>query len=206
MPDEALDPFDLHNQASDALVAGDTHAALELSLRAASAGMTSSMNNAGAVLTEQGRTEEAEHWLRAAADGEYRDRVGLPADPGGYIVPRHGEKLRSPVMLAQLNLGVLLENRGNREEARAWFERAASTGHPDALWRLALFARGQGDHEQALHWCREAAEAGSNLAQNTMGVEMAAAGDREEARRWWRLAADSGNTDAARNLERLERE
>ncbi len=202
MPEEAPHPFDLHNQAGDALVAGDTHAALELSLRAASAGVTCSMNIAGAVLTEQGCTEEAEHWFRAAADSEYRDRAGLPADPGGWIVPREGEKLRSPDMVAQLNLGILLENRGALEEARAWFERAASTGHPDALWRLALFTRGQGDHEQALHWCRQAAEAGSDLAQNTMGIEMADAGDREEARRWWRLAADSGNTDAARNLER----
>jgi TPR repeat protein len=206
MAEQTHDPTDSHNRATEALTEGNREVALEWSLRAAAGGSTSSMSNAGALLKEQGRLKEAEHWLRAGADSEYRELAGLPPDPGGYLVPRTGERSRSPTMLAQLNLGGLLEERGDVQEARAWFERAAASGHPDATWRAALFAHKQGDYENAINWCRLAAEAGNDRAQNTMGIEMDNAGDGDGARRWWRLAADNGNADAAKNLEVLDSE
>jgi TPR repeat protein len=97
-------------------------------------------------------------------------------------------------------------------EAAAWFEKAASAGHCEAMAELALcYELGCGveqSDERALDWYVRAAEAGHVTAHYAVGEAFEEARgvpqSDEEACLWYYRAAVRGCTDSARALRRLE--
>ncbi|MFH8365283.1 CHAT domain-containing protein [Streptomyces sp. NPDC018031] len=124
---------DIHLRVLD-----DPGTARDLYEQAARHGSTDAMGNLGLLLTHQGRTAEAEHWLRQAAlhgDGE-----------------------------AANHLGRALRDRGEAREAINWFRLGADAGSADAMGNLALLLIAEGREADARPLLRRAGAAGDELA------------------------------------------
>ena len=89
------------------------------------------------------------------------------------------------------------------QTAKAWFLKAASQGHPLAMWKIGSSFELLDDKE-ACHWYRKAAEAGYPFAQYWLGVKY----DRGEgvqqsadnAFKWFKRAAENGVPSACYEL------
>ncbi|MGW4371536.1 tetratricopeptide repeat protein, partial [Nocardia takedensis] len=101
---------------------------------------------------------------------------------------------------AMINLGVLLEQRGDLVEAESWYRIAADAGHAGAMNNLALLLEQRGDLVEAESWYRIAAEIGDSEAMVSLGVLLERRGDVVEAESWWRKAVEAGNSRAMNNL------
>lgn len=96
----------------------------------------------------------------------------------------------------------------NPKLALGWYQEAAKTQHPDALYELAVaYDRGEdieGDSELALGFYKESATRGNADAQNAMATYFYAgemvAKDLSMARKWFEQAAIGGQVDAMFNL------
>jgi DNA-binding XRE family transcriptional regulator len=143
-------------------------------------GQTVAMYSLGKLLRRSGRPDEAEVWLRRAAD------VGHPG--------------------AQFNLGKLVEESGRPDEAEGWLRRAADADHPDApfsLWKLNIE---NGRPREAEVWLRRAADAGHRDAMFSLWKLKQENGGAGEAEVWLRRAADAGHPRAQFILGNLVRE
>lgn len=98
--------------------------------------------------------------------------------------------------------GDLLRHEGDAE-ARAWLERAALAGNPDAMQGLAFVLRDAGETASAVMWLRRAAGHGSHEAMFNLGVIYFHSGAPDIARQWWEHAAAAGNLAAIHNLGTL---
>jgi uncharacterized protein len=123
-----------------------------------------------------GEDEQAETWLRRAAEGGY---VG-----------------------AVTTLGTLLYQRGDHAGAEPWWKAAAMVGDVDAAYAYGHLLRLRGD-DQADPWLRRAAERGHARAAEILGRTADERGDLVEAEKWWRAAAEAGNAEAANQLGAL---
>ncbi|MFD4653806.1 tetratricopeptide repeat protein [Streptomyces sp. NPDC058441] len=101
---------------------------------------------------------------------------------------------------AMHNLGFLLEEQGDTEDARTWYTRAADAGETDAMNNLGLLLKRQGDIEGARTWYTRAADAGHTDAMHNLGVLLTNQGDTEDARTWYTRAANAGDTGSMHNL------
>jgi Flp pilus assembly protein TadD len=63
---------------------------------------------------------------------------------------------------AMNNLGVLLKQRGELDEAETWHRRAADNGHTDAMNNLGVLLHERGELDEAETWHRRVDAAGGN--------------------------------------------
>ena len=110
--------------------------------------------------------EEAEQWYRQAAARGHRR--------------------------AALQLGAILEHRGELKEAGRWYLTSAKDGEARAACALGFLLRDAGDEESAAVWWRRAAQDGDGNAANALGALHADRGERQTAERWYRAALDAG--------------
>ncbi|WP_412537936.1 hypothetical protein R8Z50_18935 [Longispora sp. K20-0274] len=84
-------------------------------------------------------------------------------------------------------------------EARDWYERAAASGRPEAMYALGVVLRCDGDDEDAEPWLRRAAETGHTDAMVELGHLFDHLDEPDRALEWYGRAADAGNADGAAN-------
>ena len=86
--------------------------------------------------------------------------------------------------------------RGDEEEARVWFTRAAVAGRPEAMVQLALLL----PEPEAEAWWRRAADLGHPTAMCIVGLLHSGRGEKAVAERWFRPAAEEYHLQAIRIL------
>ncbi|MFI1239265.1 tetratricopeptide repeat protein, partial [Nocardia salmonicida] len=107
---------------------------------------------------------------------------------------------------AMTNLGILVRQRGDLDEAETWYRRAAENGNRSAMARLGFLLEQRGDLEEAETWYRHAAGDGDGdgdgdiIAMTALGIMLQQRGDLDEAETWYRHAADDGETNAMTTL------
>lgn len=164
--------------------------------------------------------EEAEHWLKQAAQGglpeawELLGRLALERGEGRAALQawERAEQAGSETAAARIGRvyasGLGGVTRDAREALRS-FQRGAEAGDPQAQERLGqAYARGRGvarDPAQARLWLTRAARAGHPAAMCQLGVmeefgQGAEGPDLPAALRWYRAAAAAGDGRAQTNL------
>ncbi|MFF3331485.1 tetratricopeptide repeat protein [Streptomyces sp. NPDC002888] len=116
-------------------------------------------------------------WLRRAADaGDERAAELLKAatSPVSPSMQDAGElfalRLHHPVYAT--NLGMVMEELGNLDDARAMYHEGYAMGDPYGAYRLAVLREKQGNPERAAFWYRKAADMGHPAAKKAL-AEMA---------------------------------
>ncbi|MEE1755916.1 hypothetical protein [Streptomyces sp. SP18CS02] len=99
----------------------------------------------------------APHPNRARSDEETTAYFRDAADEGARLDPA--------------NLGVLLEEQGRHDEARAWYEEGFRRGDSYGAFRLAGLDAKEGRTAGAAHWMRRAADAGHPGALGMLGAQ-----------------------------------
>jgi TPR repeat protein len=84
----------------------------------------------------------------------------------GDIV-RMEEIARASNVRAEAWMGLMLQNKGRRLEAKVWWRRAAEKGDPWAISSLAAMHLTDKEDEEAVRWYKRGAELGELDAQNT---------------------------------------
>jgi tetratricopeptide (TPR) repeat protein/DNA-binding XRE family transcriptional regulator len=107
---------------------------------------------------------------------------------------------------AMYDLGKLLLQRRQTEDAEHWLRKAAEVGHSSAMLNLGRLVRDRGHVGDAEHWFRLSAEAGHPGARYDLGQLLLATGRTDEAERWLRDAAEAGNPKALYSLGMLVKE
>lgn len=111
----------------------------------------------------------------------------------------------------QYHLGDYYVGKGNYDEAKKWFRKAAEQGYAPASRRLAgrysVDSRAAGNKAEAVKWYRKAAEQGDAISQNELGnlyankfFDSGVARNDAEAVKWYRKAAEQGYVDAQNSL------
>jgi len=196
-------------------------ATAEASLRPLAAGNADAAAWLGAVLLDRGADREALRLIQQAADAgsaEGNHRLGLINAQGLAGVPRNEAKAvelfekaaAAGHTRAQINLGILyLRGQGvarDLVQARAWLEKAAASGDPQALYALGRAlsdSSGQAiaDPVRAADLFRRAAEKGHVLAGLRYGLALSEGNgvkrDPAAAQRWLMQAHQSGIPEAA---------
>lgn len=197
-------------------VAPDPVAARMYALRAAAAGERDGQALAGYLLASgtggPADLRQAEIYYRPAAEaGHVEAALGLGTlIAGGHLGPPDPSAAKPWFAIAaaagnataEVSLGTILEGEGKRDEAVAWYDKAAAKGHVGAMRRLgaALLATGDAaDTVKGETWLRAAAarndrEAFIRLAEHVDGR------DPFEASSWWQKAAEAGDPKAQRVL------
>jgi TPR repeat protein len=143
------------------------------------------------------QTEASDADLDRVIAAAYRARVlDVAID---LITPR--AKVGQPG--AQFNLGLFLNERGDVDEAEAWYRQAADAGDPRGLNNLGVQFEKRIGLEAAETWYRQAATAGDVDGQSNLGRVLNDRGDIDEAEIWWRQAASAGQIVAQNNLAAL---
>jgi len=105
------------------------------------------------------------------------------------------------------DLGIGVEK--SSKQARAWYRKAAESGHAGAQFALAR-ALDPSEREQAVQWYRKAAAQGHAPAQRTLGdMQLDGVGieqDRISALGWFAQAAQQGNAQALYAIGKLLKE
>ena len=83
---------------------------------------------------------------------------------------RMEEIARTGDMRAEAWMGLMLQNRGRRLEAKEWFRRAAEKGNRWAINSLARMHLADREDEDAARWFRRGAEAGDLVAQENYAL------------------------------------
>jgi uncharacterized protein len=103
--------------------------------------------------------------------------------------------------VAAFNLGVLLGEEGQPEEAEYWYRKAIDAGHSGAAFDLADLLRKQGRLKEAEPWYRKAIDAGHSRANVDLARLLRRQGRLQEAASWYRKAIDVGHVEAAVELK-----
>lgn len=203
-------------------VAPDPFAARAYALRAAAAGDRDGQALAGYLLASgtggPPDMRQAEIYYRPAAEaGHVEAALGLGTlIAGGHLgaadplaaKPWFAIAANAGNATAEASLGTILEGEGKRDEAVAWYEKAAAKGHTGAMRRLgaALLATGDaGNIVKGETWLRTAAARGDRDAFIRL-AEHVDAHDPFEASEWWQKAAEAGDVRAQRVLASRLRE
>ncbi|MET7270534.1 tetratricopeptide repeat protein [Streptomyces flaveolus] len=104
------------------------------------------------------------------------------------------------VPLAMSNLGVILQELGQSQEAEIWFARAAALNHPAGQYNLGRVAYERDDYDRAEHLWREAAHSGEVLAVQALATLCAKRGRHDDAEDWWTKGAGTGDPVSAYRL------
>ncbi len=143
--------------------------------RAAESGHPRALAVISTRLRARGETDEAERWLRRAAEAT-------------------GE----PFFLVEL--GELLAGRGDVDGAETWYRRAAEAGDVDAMGRLGSVLVARGGPGEAERWYRKAAGAGRVSAMADLGLLLLHRGEVAEADRWLDRASNAGGVEVDHDL------
>ncbi len=114
-----------------------------------------------------------------------------------------GDQARAGNVAAMVNLGALLAEQGEDDQAMRWYRKAAGAGNTSAMVNLAALLAEQGEEDQAMRWYRKAASAGNTSAMVNLGALLAEQGEEDQAVQWYRKAASAGNVAAMVNLAAL---
>ncbi|MBM3649846.1 MAG: sel1 repeat family protein [Alphaproteobacteria bacterium] len=206
--------------AASAYRAGDL-ASAEVAFRSLAQGNADAEAWLGAVLLDRGLNREGLRHIQRAADAgssEGQHRLALVYAEGLAGTPRNDaravelfEKAASAGHFrAQLNLGILyLRGQGvarDPVQARAWLEKAAATGEPQALYALGrALSESDGtvgtDPVRAADLFRKAAEKGHMLAGLRYGLALSEGvgikRDTVAAQRWLMKVRENGVPEAA---------
>ncbi|MFC7245229.1 tetratricopeptide repeat protein [Catellatospora aurea] len=105
---------------------------------------------------------------------------------------------------AMLDLGVLLYEEGDHDEAESWLRTCIAAGGPSLKSRplmahhhLAVQLAAHGELDEAEQLYREAAQAGNHGSANNLSTLLRRRGHVKEAARWLMRAAKAGNANAA---------
>lgn len=193
-------------------------AALELE---AKGGNPASALALGRSLLASGKArEEAEPWLRQAAEAgdpeawESLGHLAMKEGEGREALQRWQRAIEAGSKSAFARIARAYDKgQGgvprDRKEALAYFQRGAQAGDPDAQERLGFaYYQGKGvaqDYNQARVWLARAAQAGQAAAMRRLGVcdEFGYGRERPDlaaAIRWYRAAADAGDGLSLTNL------
>ncbi|MYS17148.1 hypothetical protein GTW73_24835 [Streptomyces sp. SID4982] len=126
-----------------------------------------------------------------------RHEVGVHPEREPRIVVPEVVAQRLDVLAGVQQIGVVLDDTGERERAIPWLKRAAEAGGTRAMKRLAMVAFHQGKTEQTRAWLEHAAEAGETDAMALFGALLVGEGEVEKARPWLESAAEAGETYGA---------
>jgi TPR repeat protein len=147
-------------------------------------------------LGEAGHAEEAEEWLRRAAEAGNPNAVQLLAkaplpkgDAGAETILRTAAA--SGDTSAILSIAGRLDQTGHGEEAQQLLVQAAGSGDTVIMERLAARFDEAGRGEEAEEWLRRAAEAGDSIVMQQLADRLDEAGRAEEAEMWLRQAAEA---------------
>ena len=227
---EAPKPPEAFIKAKEASDKGDFAAALKFLTAEAEKGNFDAMSAvAEFYFAGRGVTASAEtglKWLSKAADGGhapaqtmlagvlFRGTAGVKKDEerARFLLLQAAEGGYAP---AQYDAGAMAEaavdsksREPNWKEPRAWYEKAAFQGNPDALLAMVRFydqgLGGSADTEKGTAACLAAAKAGSVVAMNEMGVRyqrgQGIQQDAVAAIGWLTLATQHGLATAFINL------
>jgi len=103
------------------------------------------------------------------------------------------------------DLGRLLREKGDLDEAEIWYRRGTETDNPSAMAGLGYVLMAKDDFEEAEVWLRRAAEAGRRDAMTNLGRLLRDRGELVEAEAWYDRAQQEGSTVAATELAVLRR-
>ncbi|MET8205842.1 helix-turn-helix transcriptional regulator [Streptomyces sp. NPDC005373] len=103
-------------------------------------------------------------------------------------------------------LSYLWSMTGNDEVRERLYEAAAATGHPDALYQLALRKSESEEHAAAIELASRAAETGHIKAAQLLAWDLEEAGDIAGAEYWHRRTADYGDDEHLMAVARLRQQ
>ncbi|MFJ8586008.1 hypothetical protein ACIRD2_15285 [Streptomyces sp. NPDC093595] len=169
----AGDPEAAHRLGDVLFAEGDTDGAFDFYLQASHAGYAAVAGSFGALHRYQGEEKVALVWLRRAIDaGDTRrpeplepNRLRSLAEADEFF---RGDAERG-CGLDPVNLGVLLENHGETDEARTWYEKGFALGDAYGAFRLARLLEKDRPGEAAA-WLRKAAAAGHPGAKEALAA------------------------------------
>ncbi len=172
-------------QPPEVAIPGEEPPELKDLLQEVATGDPNAAGRLGQLLLARNRPEEAERWLRDAAQGgdpAATYTVGVMLDPDGSLYN---------------------EDPARAEEALAWFRRAATAGNVFGATTMGIRLHQRGQSEAAIPWLEEAVERGDAMAAHTLGRIREVQGRREAAEELERFAADLGDVRAAFDLGRM---
>jgi tetratricopeptide (TPR) repeat protein len=144
--------------------------------------------------------------LELASDEEAVTLAAVAAGRGDWeraeraLVPADQADDPEVAGVAAFNLGLLLQERGDLDEAVAAFRRADEHGNVGATTRLGLQLGDRGDLAGAEAAFRRADERGDALAAHNLGVLLKKRGDLAGAEAAFRRADERGNASGAKAL------
>ena len=138
---------------------------------------------------------------------QYEFALGVPQDneQAAYWLEKSGEQ---GDIIAQVELGVVLDKMQNYAQALIWYRLAADQGNARAEYNLALaYQNGEAvpkDMAQAMAWYRKSADQGDPAAELNLAVVydqgMGIPQDYAQAAYWYRKAAEQGLAKAEAGL------
>ncbi|WP_405177780.1 tetratricopeptide repeat protein [Nocardia sp. NBC_01377] len=174
--------------------------------RAADNGDDDAMTVLGALLMEQGKSDEAEIWFRRAADEGHiyamtvLGNLLMERDEPGEAEIRYRQAAHDGATDVMTVLGWLLHTRGEPGEAETWWRRAADNGDTDAMTFLGFLLEKQGEHREAETWFRRAADNSDIYAMAILGNLLMERDEPGDAEIWYRRAAEKADTFSMFNL------
>lgn len=116
-----------------------------------------------------------------------------------YIISNDIEKKNK----AALFISNFYSEQGDLPTAIRWCQKAANTGHIDAIAELGYLFKQYGDFDKALFYFKEAAERGDTDSAIHLGHLYAKNGNHQQALHWLEIGADRGVPEAMRLLGNL---
>jgi TPR repeat protein len=175
---------------------GNTEQAEQWYRKAAEAGHFGAMSNLAVLLRERREPAQAKHWHdMASAGGQITQPRPRKREPGeAEWLHKEAAEGNPSVML---DLGDMLAEQGNTEQAEQWYRKAANAGNIGAMYRLAELLDKAGRPDLAEQWHRKAADSGDNGSISNLGIFLARHDRPDEAEQCYRKAIASGGPIAA---------
>ena len=194
---------------------GNFDEALNWYVKAATKGHSMALSNItiiGRKFYEEGKKEKAKKcWEYAAKfdDTHAQNNLGAMAEAQGnfdgalnwYV--KAATKGHSAAISNIYAYGTKFYEEGKKEEARKWWEHAATFDHAVALFNLGVMAEAQGNFDDALNWYVKATTKGhSEAIDNICAIasKFDEEGKNEKEKECWELAAKFDHADAQYNL------
>ncbi|MDT9686019.1 hypothetical protein RND61_28695 [Streptomyces sp. TRM76323] len=165
------DPEAAHHLGDLLFGLGDDQGALKHYVDAFEAEYAEVAGSLGAYHLYRGDSLLAEIFFRRAADAGDTRREGHLArhDP---VTPEGTEEYLREFSwhpMDATHLGAFLEGRGDRDQARTWYEKGFELGDPYGAFLLARLLEKEGRKDEAAAWMRKAADAGHPGAAEDLG-------------------------------------
>lgn len=129
------------------------------------------------------------------------DALGVREDLAITVMRTVSESSESEIAgIAAFNLGVLLERRGELEDAEVAFRRADELGDGSGSNNLGTLLKKRGEVAEAEAAFRRAEERGSHAGANNLGVILEQRGDLDGAQELYERADEDGSARGASNL------